>query len=369
MKKNTISNELNIATIADIHFGATDDSRILYKELTEMFIKPLLTNIPDLIVLLGDLYDKKYTLNSEAAIYCNKFMSDLKTLFPNTIIAIIHGTLSHDYMQLDSFNHYISDNFRIYKEATVDYIKGMKILFIPEEYLSSKVIYTTFMEDTYDFVFGHGMFNHVGVYANMESVKKNKIVFTYKDFENKVKGVVNFGHIHKQSDYKNIIYNGSFTRYSFGEEEAKGYYTYRYDVSKRKLLDKTFVENILAPKYDTVAFETLPNNKNDFTNSIIETLKNCYKLRVKVEDIQTSRENNYHDLVAISKRNDKLIVFRKLKPTKPDAKISERELHIENEIKKYKDDDWFSVTIKFAKHRYDIELTKEDILEAIQINE
>jgi len=107
---------IRIASGADFHFGKKSNPDRLYNELQNEFITTLKEFKPDIIELAGDLTDKKLTLNADATIYCNRFMDDIYGFTRNgTTVLLIHGTLSHDNMQINSYGHYASDKFRIYK--------------------------------------------------------------------------------------------------------------------------------------------------------------------------------------------------------------------------------------------------------------
>lgn len=358
-----------IAVIADIHFGATTDDEYLFKkELLPHFIAPLKVYDPTVIVIAGDLLDKKLAMNTTAAIFCNLLISTLVKEFPDTYILVIHGTITHDYNQLDSFNHYVSEKFRIYKGATVDYINGMKFLILPEEYHTSKDAYGELLEDSYDFVFGHGMFDHVAHYTSTESFKKNKCVFSYKDFKN-VYGYVFFGHIHKSTIYKNIIYTGSFPRFSHGEEEPKGFYTVDYDKEKKKATNLLFRENRAAKTYKTILFSTLPESRNEFLKALKNSVSTYDYVRISIDTplkIDSERER-VQDIMGLVKTS-KNVVLHKMKQTVEKQTVNpEKDAAREERLKKYATtNDWIDVSIMFAKNELKETLTKDEILDAIK---
>ena len=56
---------LKICTISDIHIGASDDKN-LYDNLKEFFFKKIKEDIPDMIVICGDISHDTLSLNSQS---------------------------------------------------------------------------------------------------------------------------------------------------------------------------------------------------------------------------------------------------------------------------------------------------------------
>lgn len=275
--------KLKIVTITDLHFGQTDEAR-LYSEI-ESEVYPFLEETrPDIVVIGGDLFDKRVSMNHPAAIYANRFIDRLQDLCDT--VWLIHGTLSHDALQVDSYSHLLSDKFRIFKVATVEYIKGMKILILPEEYPSDKEsYYKPFFEvsEKYDWCFGHGMFKHVGA-SGHESEKKNSVNWTAAEFDQIIHARVMFGHIHQKTVYKKVIYGGSLTRMSHGDEDPKGFYYHEYDPETKKILKERFVENTKAPIYKTVQISSLPTDSGEAIKTLKILYEECDFLRISIDE-------------------------------------------------------------------------------------
>lgn len=352
--------ELIIAGIADIHFGA-HEPKLLWKQL-EWLVNYLKELKPDIVVILGDLFDKKLMLNSENVIYANKFIQCLIDLKGTVVIE--HGTLSHDFYQTDTYSHLLSNKFRMYKTVTYDNILGLKVLHIPEEYESDKnEYYKDYLNKDIDFVWGHGQFDFAGFWAKREVGKKNKIIFTVDDFKN-VKGCVDFGHVHIHMEKGNCGYPGSFSRSSFGEEDPKGFYIRKYDLSKRKLIVKEFVKNPLAPVYKTIYYKDI-DPKNDIGESIKKHLSKCYKLRLIIDsDID---EKIFNDIKAIEFSNPSLVIDKRIKgfsleeTLKETKEVEERRSKRQSILSKYEGMDLISLTQSIAKEKFDVNITSEDI--------
>ena len=125
------------AHIADLHFGAFDPAK-QYQILYEQFILPLNNlNMLDLIVVEGDIFHHKFMANSDSVMYANMFIDCLVKLanYKQSTIIIISGTYEHDADQLKLFYPYTNKaDLRIVEEVRFEYIKGKRVLCIPELY-------------------------------------------------------------------------------------------------------------------------------------------------------------------------------------------------------------------------------------------
>jgi len=306
-------------------------------------------------------------MNLSSSVYSNKFISDLINKFPNTYILLIHGTLFHDYNQLDSYSHYVSEKFRIYKNYTVEHILGLKILIIPEEYFPNKETYKVNLSDDYDFVFGHGMFDTVA-FSKYETVKKNKIVFSQSDFKG-VKGYILFGHIHTHTKDKKLIYAGSFPRFAHGEEEDKGFYYVKYDKKHRKVVYEEFVVNKAARKFVSVKLSDIIKNKDPLKhlNSLCDS---NFRVRLIIDILidNDTIKSLMHDIVGLSKNIHNLSITKdktlKSKESDDDKDREKRKAELLEKINMYKNKDWMEITIDYTKREFNYDITKEDIIEA-----
>ena len=126
--------------LADLHFGAFDPKK-QYQILVEQVLSDI-AQLPklDIISIDGDLFDHKVMSNSDAALYASKFVADLVHIAKqkNATLILLAGTYSHDFDQLKLFYHYMdnSNNYgvdvRVITNIQFEYIKGAKILMVPE---------------------------------------------------------------------------------------------------------------------------------------------------------------------------------------------------------------------------------------------
>lgn len=268
-----IGNNFVTAFIADIHFGAMNASS-LYHQLEENFLKVIDGKMIDMIVIGGDFFHNIITMNYSTSHLSLIFM---KNLVDNAVkngvkyIRVIQGTISHDNNQLNNFRMYENRDdisFKIIMKVTEeDLYEGLKILYIPEEYMKD---YESYYEDyfnidkKYDFIFGHGMVREVAFVAK-EQLSENTMskapVFDTKKLINICKGPIYFGHIHTFTNVrKHLFYPGSFSRFKHGEEEDKGWFLNIYNIKSNKYIHE-FIRNDLAPRYITITFSLNENNK------------------------------------------------------------------------------------------------------------
>ena len=135
--------KLKIYTISDIHIGASDDN-LLYENLKEFFLNKILKDIPDMIVVCGDISHDTLSLNSQSGKIYLKFAKELMNICAENDIKlrIIKGTQSHDRNQLDIFNIQEYDkkiDMKIFNTVSdEETIQGYEFLSIPEEYVSNQ---------------------------------------------------------------------------------------------------------------------------------------------------------------------------------------------------------------------------------------
>ena len=278
--------------VGDIHFGYYPPE-LLYKEF--QLIIDNLDNI-NCVVIAGDYYDTKLSMASAHSVYSIKAFSDLIKVCEDKNIKVrqIKGTNSHDpENQLKNLAQIANSSKCDYKLIlTVDeeeIFPGMKVLYIPEEYMEdSKEYYKDYFCNKYQLVFGHGMFEETNFSTKQHTGMKKYPIFNSKEMEEICEGPIVFGHIHTAQRIRNRIqYTGSLVRSRFGEEEAKGFYIVEFDDTSKET-NFEFIENETTMKYDTI--EIKPDNQvfslmiNEQIN-YFKKLVNDYKrdcLRIKI---------------------------------------------------------------------------------------
>lgn len=287
------------AHISDIHVGAFD-SEILYNEFKTVVINDTIKRLPflDVIFIQGDFYHYELSLNGKHAWYSFKIFDDLKKAIKKKIskqkipcktkIRIIKGTKSHDHEQLENLLYDDILDIKVINQVDVEYINGVKILYLPEEYIADpEEYYKPYFNDSYNYVIGHGMFEETAFHnynseVNMEAapVYNSEVISNICDF-------ACFGHIHNAYTFKNIHYTGSFSRWCYGEEDPKGFIISAFNKRNNNVVAMPVI-NHLARKFITINIDNIIKN-NDIDNilSYIEKYYNkngIYKLRLMINE-------------------------------------------------------------------------------------
>lgn len=235
MKYETLVNQNNKPYvveihIADIHFGAGNiQPSIQFDILKQQFLDRIVGIDFNILSIDGDLFDKRFMADHDAVRYAIAFVDACAQIcrMKYATLVILQGTRSHDADQLKLFNVYNENDpldIRIINKTCFQYIQGLKVLCIPEEYNMGEEFYRHFLDEEYDTVFMHG--TTVGsVYgANQEDLNSSKYpIFSIDSFAG-CHGPIICGHVHKAMCLnKYIYYVSNPIRYRFGEEDEKGF--------------------------------------------------------------------------------------------------------------------------------------------------
>lgn len=260
--------------LADLHFGALNP-KTEYDILEEQVFKKI-ESLPkiDIISIDGDFWDHKVMSNSDTAMYgtiaADRIVSIARN--KNATVVFIYGTKSHDADQLKLFYHYLDDptvDVRIVSTIQFEYIKGARILCIPELYGIDESTYKKFLyySGFYDGVFMHGTFKGA-VYGDNVG---NGRLFCIEDFL-KCRNAMISGHVHKSGCFnKYFYYTGTPIRYKFGEEEPKGFMIVLRDLDNG--YHYTNFEEVKSFRYDTIELDTIINTDPKIVIDYINRLK------------------------------------------------------------------------------------------------
>lgn len=358
--------------IADLHFGAINP-RLQYEILKEQFVQEISQYpIIDIISIDGDTFDHKVMSGSDTAMYATMFANDIITIARDkgATVIWIEGTSSHDSKQTKLFSCYLADptvDVRIVQDIKFEYVKGAKILCIPELYNINESVYNEVLHNsgTYDSCFMHGTIKGA-VYGDNVG---NGRLFTIEDFD-KCRGPIFSGHIHKPGCFnKHFYYSGTPIRYKHGEEEPKGFIVAIHDLQSG--LYQTEFKEIYSFKYRTINFDKLlSEDPKDIIEYILklkhdEGIDNI-KIKFKIDLSPTSKNiiNNYfrniNDVNLEFQNHDKAEIIKK-----------EKELEELNEFS-FILDDRYSDEEKFVMYCNTIkgeEFVTVDMLEAILAGE
>lgn len=296
--------------IADIHFGALDAEK-QYSILKEQFLNKIVYVNFDILSINGDLFDHKFQANSEAIMYGIKFMDECINICrnKNATLIILHGTMFHDANQLKLFYHYLEDptvDIRIVEDARFEYVKGAKILCIPELYGREESMYENLLYNSgpYDSVRMHGTLKNSVYGADKATLKSDKApIFDLNSFRLCL-GPVIAGHVHTPGCFETYMYYcGTPIRYKFGEEEEKGFIILCHNLDTQEHF--IHFESIKSFRYDTINLDYM---LNEDPNKIINYLKQLQASgidNIRVE-FNTYNEENLNILKNYYKNNSSI---------------------------------------------------------------
>lgn len=350
-----IDNQLIMLYVGDLHFGAYKSESRFYNEIEKIFyskVEELNTNL-DYVIISGDIFHRILSQNEEAGINASKFilkMNNYSILYDFKLL-ILRGTRNHDFNQLEPFRRLEVTNPNIKFFNTVDIYndtdKNLSFLILPEEYVSNpEEYYKPYLDldedEKYDFIFGHGTMDFAGYTEHLiESEKsvKSAITFKSKEFKNLTYGCTLFSHIHIGIESNNVYYPGSFSRFSFGEEEEKGFFEVHYDLETLET-ELIFIENTLAPTYVTLDLDTIDKDIKDISKYINEMKSQYDYIRIIAENVSNDEELNVEMLkeYSIKDKSLKVEVKNRIRKNEEDSQydyISKRELDIQHTIQRF----------------------------------
>ena len=287
--------------LADLHFGKIDpktEYEILKREvIDELYRIPII----DIIFINGDIFERKYATDSEPVLYASMFIADIRLLAieKGASVVILSGTESHDAGQLNLFYHYLEDpmfDIRIVENIRFEYIKGAKILCIPELYGIPEDIYQKFLFEygIYDQAVMHGTIEG-SVYGN--TINKRGRLFGIDDFGN-CRGPIISGHVHVPGCFNDhFYYSGSPIRFQFGEEQEKGFMLIYYNLDTGDYYPHLIP--VKSFKYDTINVDELitqdPRKVIEYIDKLkeeenIDYLRIVFRKEVPQENLAVIRE-------------------------------------------------------------------------------
>ena len=228
--------KLRIGEMGDVHLlhNKTSTDHIL-KNLYKAFPDNAETGELDMIIIAGDLFDRLVYYPDPNISLIRRWMFLFLHMCKrrDIVVRILEGTPSHDWKQSV---HFITENevadigcdIKWVESLSIEHIErfGINVLYVPDEWKhETDEVWKDVCKELHekglsqvDFTILHGAFNyqlpsHVPVPTHIPE--------RYMEI---TKYFVFGGHIHKRSQYGNILAAGSFDRLTHGEEEDKGHY-------------------------------------------------------------------------------------------------------------------------------------------------
>ena len=285
----------NIVSIADIHWGAMDPDE-MYNNLQYFLDFIMMRGDIDLVVICGDYFDYRLTLNSKAALKALRWFDELYNTCINSGVKrlrMIRGTKEHDNDQLEAIHPRETGEFfkKFYVTTTEETLPDLNCIYCPDETLNLheyEKLYMDQMMSIHDIGFFHGNFDiklpKLVINQNLESEIPSIIYF--KDYWSKfINGPMIAGHWHVFTDSDPLIYIGSYDRWIFGEEEDKGFLFTQYNTEDHSYYWKHIV-NPFAKKYESIIIDnSLCISPDDFANlhnDIIDLKKSDPEMKIRV---------------------------------------------------------------------------------------
>lgn len=258
----TIYSELRIASTSDVHLGHPKTSaKHIAANYMAAFPHNAKTAALDILIIAGDFFDHLLNFPNEDVpeiisliVYilrlCKKYDIELM---------VLEGTPSHDRKQSKNF---VEFNERLAIGCSLSYVDdlevrifpklGISVLFVPDEWSDSAdktlgacydAIATKGLSKV-DYAVMHGQFE----YQLPPVVKAQK--HNSDAYLSLVDKLIFIGHVHQFSRKDRIIAQGSFDRYSHGDEKPKGHV--RAIVRSNDDYEIEFIENAGAKIFKTV---------------------------------------------------------------------------------------------------------------------
>ncbi len=351
----------NILALADIHWGAMDPDE-MYENLSLVleFIKA--KGDIDLVVICGDYFDYRLTLNSRAALMSLRWFDELY----DTCLACgvkrlraIKGTKEHDNEQWEAIHPNETGEFfkKFYVNTIEETLPGMKCIYCPDETINFDDYvkeYVANLVEICDIGFFHGNFDtqlpKMVIEQNLDA-KIPSIIFFKDTWQRMIRGPLIAGHWHTFVDSEPLIYVGSFDRWAFGEEEDKGMLFIQYNTDDHSYFWNRVI-NPFARNYVTISVDSgLVRTPDDFA-SVRETIENLKSvdsgIRIKVYYMLTEEDNE-----AITNFNQ----FRNVVSSMRGVKVELKDLAKKTKRKQEKE----SVAITTERYAYILDHPREVI--------
>lgn len=290
----------------------------------------------DMIVLVGDVYDRLLNNSSSDYILSIEWLTELVIFCKNNNIKlrILEGTPSHDWKQckvlytiIDRLN--LDVDFKYIETLHIEIMTdlNLSVLYVPDEWKhKASETYNEILElmvannlSKVDIAFMHGQFHYQLPMIRLESS------FSEEDMLNIVNYYISIGHIHTPSVFERILAQGSFDRLAHNEEEDKGgivvtidkvngNHSYRFIKNEKAMLFKTYryeeeeLDFIIQDLEDKISklpigssIRIMSNNEDYLTKSVKVLKEKFINMVIKPEKPKV-KDNKYKIL------EDKLMI-------------------------------------------------------------
>jgi len=250
--------------ISDIHFGISKNNLEdleLHKQYFNDFFIPLIEENKqegDILVNLGDIFDNRQQIHQNIFSVAYTVFEELSKIIDIYSIVGNHDCYEDDSTEKNSAKMLKPFFKELYIKPTLEKIQDKLCLFMPFSN-NDRTVLKSFKDEPIDYVFAHTLLNG----AKFNKTKPIEDV-EYADMpeeeylkEKNIKMIS--GHIHYTQGTKKCIYVGSirqFTKNDVGNKKG----VFRLDIKTGKI---DFFPNEVSPKYITVTYDEVLNNKEE----------------------------------------------------------------------------------------------------------
>lgn len=276
-----------IAVGADFHWGVIEPEK--QRRQSRYFLEWLTDNKVDAVVICGDYYDHRLSLNSKASIYALQFFDDLCKLGKEKgfLIRIFDGTTSHDYDQLEALRVFEDGHFvKIFREtSSEELLPGFKCIYCPDELLSNDEYFMKYNDillnnNHYDAMFFHGTFDaQMGDFT--KQIAGDNVVFEIATFS-RLCNVMIGGHWHDADSIGDMHYTRSLISWEFGETRTKGFIALDYDTDDKSYAI-TRIVNPYADIYSTYIVDTSIYTSREMYSTLMNTINSAISKKRDIE--------------------------------------------------------------------------------------
>lgn len=254
------ANDYNVAIISDVHLGhgRVHSSKVI-ESLDTMFPDERLAYL-DMIVITGDLFDRRLTYGSDDALLITRWLESFlrKCTKFKVAIRILEGTPSHDnkqsrWLPLISSMSGNELDIKYYGTLTIDelYPGGPLALYVPDEVNHDASV--TWMQvnellrqrgvSQVHYAFMHGMFTY-------QEPIRTVVSHNVENYHSIVIQRIYIGHHHTHTVCGRIVVPGSPERLRHNEEEEKGHLQFSI-TPEWNTVNEYFIPNLQATVFST----------------------------------------------------------------------------------------------------------------------
>lgn len=332
------------AFIMDLHLGSKLNPRDYLESLDKFFdILKSKEKKCKRIFVGGDMFDHRLSIEEQhfaSVFFLNLVQNRCGENNTHVPVDFVHGTYTHDYDQYMIYLNILKQipgvEVNYYKEAEIMIHDNIKILYLPQEY--GKKDYTSFFEEEYDIIVGHGPISSKT--KNPCPIGKYEILHS-AELLGSISKICVFGHYHGFTDFgNNVFYAGPWLRWRYGENTDRVFF----------LCDENYqvecIDNPIAKIYKTLTVMDPEELRQILSNDL--TTPHRFDVITTDENIDVFRA-----IINTHRKNENL-VWRLQSNVESIPTVS-----IQTQTSLPSDDDKIESLISYIDEHYNIDASKE----------